>query len=127
MVGDPPYYEIVDSQSTSNEDATGRFNTTLREIMYGDYMSEIKKLQRRLDKVELKISYSVDRDSQPIVQYIGGLEDDRLDRILHRMDGMKDDLNKRLKDMDDELYTVLEHGVGVGLTLNISFIYIIFH
>lgn len=111
------YYPVepLRSQTISPDNLRStRFNSTLREIISSDYMIEIKKLQRRIDKLELKLSYSLDRDSTPVIQYIGGLDDDRIDRILQRMDSMKTEINRKLRDMDEELYTVLEHGVGVS-------------
>lgn len=109
----PGFYDADSKPGSPVDIQNSRFNSTLREIISSDYMAEIQKLQRRMDKLELKVSYSIERDSQPIIQYIGGLDDERLDRILHRMDSMKDEINRKIRDMDDELYTVLEHGVGV--------------
>lgn len=103
----------------SNTDTTGRFNRTLREVVYKDYMTEIRRLQRRLEKMEVRmasLTISVsDLSFQPS-------SDDKLDKLIRRMDNLKAEVNRHLTAIDADLHSIMDRGPAVR-SLSILFVF----
>lgn len=99
---------------TSAPDMRGRFTHTLREVMQRDYMPQIKRLHQRIDKLEGRPTSLVGYYSSPSH---ADASDTRLDEVLRRISSLRDDTNKHIQEINNQLRFLLEQGPEVGVCI----------
>lgn len=103
----------VKSDLVSSPDVSIRFNRTLREVVQRDYMPEIQRLQQRLERLEARATYTVEREeSQHHFDEIP--TDNKYHGFLDRLDTLRDETNRHVQEMGAQLQAVLQQDPKVG-------------
>ncbi|XP_067931467.1 titin homolog [Watersipora subatra] len=92
-------------QLNSLPDMSGRFNRTLREVVQRDYMPEIKRLHQRINRLEDRPAYQID-----VTDSRRGCQDSKVFDMLQKLDALRDETDRRVREMNDQLHSVLEQG-----------------
>jgi len=78
-------------------------------------MSVIEPLKQQLDQLVTEMSAFPNRQF-PYQQLSD--DDDKLHKLLQKMDNLQDNTNKRIKDIDNEMSAILGQSIEVSDTIN---------